>query len=211
MNKRKNRISIERSVLGKVSSYDRVRSKKRERCKYTQIAKFIGLTWGPPESCRPPMGPMFAQWNFLSRWRIYLLSENSLNHGCNTHPDGIGLTNISWPIFNKGLLLRGHIGQSKLPGGTGLNGVATVVVRYVRQVVIWQCHEDPMPWKLFPHHMPFVGEITGDRCFLHTKQMSNNADVFSIFVCLSKLLNGPVTGDLRRRAPQMMSLQLFSG
>ena len=26
----------------------------------TQIAKFMGPTWGPPGSCRPHMGPMLA-------------------------------------------------------------------------------------------------------------------------------------------------------
>ena len=32
----------------------------------SQIARFMGPTWGPPGSCRPPMGPMFAPWTLLS-------------------------------------------------------------------------------------------------------------------------------------------------
>ena len=32
----------------------------------TQIAKFMGPTWGPPGSCRPQMGPMLAPWSLLS-------------------------------------------------------------------------------------------------------------------------------------------------
>ena len=32
----------------------------------TQIAKFIGPTWGPPGSCWPQMGPMLAPWTLLS-------------------------------------------------------------------------------------------------------------------------------------------------
>ena len=36
--------------------------------KYTQIGKFMGPTWGPPESCRPQMGPMLAPWTLLSRY-----------------------------------------------------------------------------------------------------------------------------------------------
>ena len=32
----------------------------------TQIAKFMGPTWGPPGSCRPQMGPMLAPWTLLS-------------------------------------------------------------------------------------------------------------------------------------------------
>ena len=32
----------------------------------SQIAKFMGSTWGPPWSCRPQMNPMLAQWTLLS-------------------------------------------------------------------------------------------------------------------------------------------------
>ena len=32
----------------------------------TQIARFMGPTWGPPGSCRPQMGPMLAPWTLLS-------------------------------------------------------------------------------------------------------------------------------------------------
>ena len=32
----------------------------------TEIAKFMGPTWGPPGSCRPQMGPMLAPWTLLS-------------------------------------------------------------------------------------------------------------------------------------------------
>ena len=32
----------------------------------TQIAKFMGPTWGPPGSCRPQMGPKLAPWTLLS-------------------------------------------------------------------------------------------------------------------------------------------------
>ena len=32
----------------------------------SQIAKFMGSTWGPPGSCRPQMGPMLAPWTLLS-------------------------------------------------------------------------------------------------------------------------------------------------
>ena len=32
----------------------------------SQIPKFMGLTWGPPGSCRPQMGPMLAPWTLLS-------------------------------------------------------------------------------------------------------------------------------------------------
>ena len=41
----------------------------------TQIAKFIGPTWGPPGSNRPQMGPMLAPWTLLSR-HIWLCGIN---------------------------------------------------------------------------------------------------------------------------------------
>ena len=31
----------------------------------TQIAKFMGPTWGPPGSCRPQMGPILVPWTLL--------------------------------------------------------------------------------------------------------------------------------------------------
>ena len=34
--------------------------------KSSQIAKFIGPTWGPPGPCRPHMGPMLSSWTLLS-------------------------------------------------------------------------------------------------------------------------------------------------
>ena len=34
----------------------------------SQIAKFMGPTWGPPGSCGPHMGPMLAPWTLLSGW-----------------------------------------------------------------------------------------------------------------------------------------------
>ena len=33
--------------------------------KWTQIAKFMGPTWGPSGSCRPQIGPMLVPWTLL--------------------------------------------------------------------------------------------------------------------------------------------------
>ena len=41
-----------------------------------QIAKFMGLTWGSPGSCRPQMGPMLAPWTLLSGTFITALCDN---------------------------------------------------------------------------------------------------------------------------------------
>ena len=37
---------------------------------YSQIANFMGPTWGPPGPCRPQMGPMLAPWNLLSGFSV---------------------------------------------------------------------------------------------------------------------------------------------
>ena len=38
---------------------------------YTQIAKAMRPTWGPPGSCRPQMGPILAPWTLLSGISIW--------------------------------------------------------------------------------------------------------------------------------------------
>ena len=54
--------------------------------RHSQIASFMGPTWGPPGSCRPQMGPMLAPWTLLSglfaswyRARILWLPVSSSN------------------------------------------------------------------------------------------------------------------------------------
>ena len=42
------------------------KSSTRSVTQWSQIAKFMGPTWGPPGSCRPQMGPMLAPWTLLS-------------------------------------------------------------------------------------------------------------------------------------------------
>ena len=44
----------------------------------TEIAKFMGPTWGPPESCRPQMCPILDPWT--------MLSENLIKNTCNRYP-----------------------------------------------------------------------------------------------------------------------------
>ena len=43
----------------------------------TQIAKFMGPTWGPPGSCRPQMDPMLAPWALLSG-HLYIASVTAV-------------------------------------------------------------------------------------------------------------------------------------
>ena len=48
---------------------------------YTQIAKFMGPTWGPPGSCRPQMGPMLAPWTLLSGY-INITHDQDIDATC---------------------------------------------------------------------------------------------------------------------------------
>ena len=45
----------------------------------TQIARFMGPTWGPYGSCRSQMGPMLAPWTFLSGYLPH-------SHSCRSFP-----------------------------------------------------------------------------------------------------------------------------
>ena len=56
----------------------------RDRPVNTQIAPFMGPTWGPPGSCPPQVGPMIAPWTLLSGYfpmswhtRVFMGSPNT--------------------------------------------------------------------------------------------------------------------------------------
>ena len=83
----------------------------------SQIAKFMGTTWGPPGSCRPQMGPCwphwhcdrgYAYWNRCSPvcFRIPLRSQK----GWTCH-DLTQLRPISWP-GTSGQLTQGLVGSA---------------------------------------------------------------------------------------------------
>ena len=48
--------------------------------RFTQIAMFMGPTWGPPGSCRPQMGPMLAPWTLLSGYVSIWLHCATMTH-----------------------------------------------------------------------------------------------------------------------------------
>ena len=53
----------------------------------TQIAMFMGPTWGPPGSCRPQMGPMLAPWTLLSghNWTGWWMVRRVINTNLSLH------------------------------------------------------------------------------------------------------------------------------
>ena len=54
-------IKCHQRVYAKTSTWQNSISENR----HTQIAKFLGPSWGPPGSCRPQMGSMLAPWTLL--------------------------------------------------------------------------------------------------------------------------------------------------
>ena len=48
--------------------------------RFSQIAKFMGPTWGPPGCCRPQMGPMLAPWTLLSGLLVFTVSQSYREH-----------------------------------------------------------------------------------------------------------------------------------
>ena len=49
-------------------------------CPQSQIAKFMGPTWGPSVSYRPQMGPMLAPWILLSGEQWDICCKNGIEH-----------------------------------------------------------------------------------------------------------------------------------
>ena len=83
----------------------------------SQLAKFMGPTWGPTGSCRPQMGPMLAPWTLLSglpsfwfcchyRCTIFALFSADLSENMEDniqqmqklifHPSGLHISNCLW-------------------------------------------------------------------------------------------------------------------
>ena len=67
--------------------------------KWTQIAKFMGPTRGPPGSCRTQMGPMLAPWTLL--WGV--VPYDSVNH-CE-------ITRAKQTFLNQGMSIHWKIVQ----------------------------------------------------------------------------------------------------
>ena len=46
--------------------FNRLMAEEHDSQQSSQIAKFMGPTWGPPGSCRPQVGPILTPWTLLS-------------------------------------------------------------------------------------------------------------------------------------------------
>ena len=64
----------------------------------SQIAKFMGPTWGPPWSCQPQMGPVMAPWTLLS-WLLNISYRRWIIFSLLTCMQYIGPYVFSWSIL----------------------------------------------------------------------------------------------------------------
>ena len=79
----------------------------------SQIAKFMGPTWGPPGSCRPQMGPMMAPWTLLSG-RVFgsttLVTRVSLTDMRNINNPALQAERLVLFSDKSNLFYQGHTG-----------------------------------------------------------------------------------------------------
>ena len=66
--------------------------------KHSQIAKFMGQTWGPPGSCRPQMGPMLVPWTLLSGLLAYESCRTMPRCVLSQHP--LCMISLPWHDIN---------------------------------------------------------------------------------------------------------------
>ena len=66
--------------------------------KISQIANFMGPTWGPPGSCQPQMGPMLAPRTLLSGIWIKFLRTDLPNAANNQNNDNQNKTKQTRPV-----------------------------------------------------------------------------------------------------------------
>ena len=87
-------------------SCDNDNSNTRKTPCCTQIARFMGPTWGPPGYCRPQMGPMMAPWTllsgyFLKKWmRVWWITSIKLTIPASPTCSILPSSYVNWPDGN---------------------------------------------------------------------------------------------------------------
>ena len=69
----------------------------------TKIARIMGPTWGPPGSCRPQVGPMYAPWTLLSG---FIWPPWSTNHFQEKFLCTYGYRTLEWDILIENLCVK---------------------------------------------------------------------------------------------------------
>ena len=101
----------------------------------SQIAKFMGPTWGPLGSCRPQMGPILAPWTLLSLlhfpgnysvWSPWKLSHKEAT--------------MSPTSFIRSFQARSGLPVINLDEGIWPRGVALNIIRNTHEVISHGCY-----------------------------------------------------------------------
>ena len=103
----------------------------------SQIAKFMGPTWGPPGSCRPRMGPMLAPWNDWSVSWYFPWIPMTLFYLCWSYD----VVQNGWrdPHKSRSTLLREITTCQVLPPSTVINMLSHTAI-YLREIwIIYSC------------------------------------------------------------------------
>ena len=117
----------------------------------SQIAKFMGPTWSPPESCRPQMGPMLSPWPFLSGLFCRGLTEwNKSDNGAAKNDSNSSLTQGFYPYAD----LWSHAASVKI----SIKVIAIHQYRCVGYMKYIRCQQETERWQTdmsvaaFPFH-----------------------------------------------------------
>ena len=114
----------------------------------SQIAKFMGPTWGPPGSCRPQLGPMLDPWTLLSA-----VFKHHFENAWKEWPQSC----TAWwryPRANSRIVFTNQKGKSQYQGGVEVSQIT----RFMGPT--W------VPWApCWPHEPCYQGYI---QCFVQS-------------------------------------------
>ena len=127
----------------------------------SQIAKFMGPTWGPLGSCRPRMGPTLAPWNLLSG----LLLRAHYRMSFATWNSDIYSASVTVMLYS---IDRSHVTTAIWwPLGVAVVSVACMRIRWVSHA--WKYTQwniflfessDKSPYRTNPYHIGFRYEAS---------------------------------------------------
>ena len=132
------------SDIGQICPFARV-----SECIITQIAKFMGPTWGPHGSCQPQMGPMLVLWTLLSGYLWWPYPWGIINveqvyavgtRWCRrTSQKWTQINNVAFPITSK------------------MSDCSTACSEWQQRnknnpPCLWLPHKRPVIWKEFLYH-----------------------------------------------------------
>ena len=151
----------------------------------SQIANFMGPTWGPPGSCRPQMGPMLVPWTLLSGVLTYHPSFKNSNDNkpfsaiiFRFHYNDITMGTIESQITSLTTVystVYSGANQRKHQSSTSL-----AFVRGINQGLVNSLHKGPVTRKMFP-----FDDVIMHKTVAMVKFPSHSSDVCRYLNCQS--------------------------